>query len=298
MAKDQQTEALNYFQDHAREWSQKAKTLSQVKFNVIQARNSYALEVIKERSSTRSVLDVGCGTGDLVMEIARGGIPGIGLDFAQDMIDLAVKNAAEQAISGVEFICESVFEVELLAEFYDVIVANGFIEYISQDELVRFLKIAAAALSLGGSFVLGSRNRLFNLYSLNEYTRMELEGEDSAALLEEAVALATARSLDALTELTPARFQDPETEHTRTNIGVSTRYQYTPLQLKGMLAEVGLQVAEICPIHIHGVPPAFKNDHPEVHTSIANLLQSYGRGRLDLVPQASTFMIHARKGEA
>jgi hypothetical protein len=65
-----------------------------------------------------------------------------------------------------------------------------------------------------------------------------------------------------------------------------------------MVSEVGLETVEVCPVHIHGVPPTFKADQPKIHTSIANLLQSYSRHRLDLLPSASTFMVHARKGEA
>ena len=87
-------------------------------------------------------------------------------------------------------------------------------------------------------------------------------------------------------------------EHARTNIGVTTRFQYTPYQLIEMLVGLDLAVMEVCPVHIHGVPPSFKGDFPQVHTSIANLLQSYARHRLDLVPSASTFMIHARKEAA
>lgn len=298
MTTDQQAEALNYFKTHADDWGQKAKTLSQVKFNVIQARNHYALAVIKEREETQSVLDVGCGTGDLVCDIARQGIAATGVDFADDMIRLARQTATEQGLAKADFTCASIFDLDLIGDSYDAIVANGFIEYISQEELRRFVSLVAAALAPSGSLILGSRNRLFNLYSLNTYTRMELAGDDLASLVEEAVALSSAESLKSLPELTPAAWQEPEMEHARTNIGVTTRFQYTPYQLIEMLVGLDLAVMEVCPVHIHGVPPSFKGDFPQVHTSIANLLQSYARHRLDLVPSASTFMIHARKEAA
>jgi hypothetical protein len=64
-----------------------------------------------------------------------------------------------------------------------------------------------------------------------------------------------------------------------------------------MLKDVGLEVVEVFPVHVHGVLPTFKAAFPEVHTSIANLLQSYGRHRLEFVPFASTFMTHAIKGK-
>ena len=62
-----------------------------------------------------------------------------------------------------------------------------------------------------------------------------------------------------------------------------------------LLENVSLSTREIYPIHVHGVTPSFKSDVPQVHTAIANMLQAYARHRLDLVPTASTFMIHAQK---
>lgn len=298
MTTEQQSEALSYFKTHADDWQQKAKTLSQVKFNVIQARNHYALAVIKERERTKAVLDVGCGTGDLVCEIARQGITATGVDFAEDMIELAREAAKAQGLSQADFRCASIFEVEFLSNAYDVIVANGFIEYISQDELRRFAQLVSAALAPGGSLVLGSRNRLFNIYSLNAYTVMELETEHLPQLIQEAIALSAADGIDTLPKLDPAPWQAPETEHVQTNIAVATRFQYTPYQLKTLLEDVALSVCEIYPIHVHGVTPSFKSDVPQVHTAIANMLQAFARQRLDLVPTASTFMVHAQKAPA
>ncbi len=65
-----------------RGFSAKAITRDHLKFNVIQERNGFVLHVIENRSDTRSTLDVGCGTGDLVCDIARRGIAATGIDFA------------------------------------------------------------------------------------------------------------------------------------------------------------------------------------------------------------------------
>jgi 2-polyprenyl-3-methyl-5-hydroxy-6-metoxy-1,4-benzoquinol methylase len=297
MSTDQQSEALRYFSTHADDWQNKARNLSQVKFNVIQTRNRYVFEVAKERSDTRSVLDVGCGTGDLVCDLARSGINALGVDFAQDMIELASHRAQEERLAKVRFECCSIFDFDFSKGPFDLISANGFIEYISQTELDVFLSIVSGALTPGGSFVVGSRNRLFNLHSMNEFTRMELNGTDMEELMNEAIALSSGTTLEAFSEMKAAPLQKPDTKHTKTNINVTTRFQYTPLQVVKMLAEKGLKVVEIYPVHIHGVHPSFKEVHPEVHTSISNLLQAYARHCLELVPSSSTFMVHAQKGD-
>ena len=262
MRQDQQDEALEYFRAHAGEWREKARTLSKVKFNVIQTRNNYVLEVIGERPGTNSVLDVGCGTGDLVCTIAKGGIRATGVDFAKDMIEAAEKNAVDEHLTDAVFQCCSVFDFDFGDKQYDVISANGFIEYISQEEMKAFFDTVIDNLSPGGSFVVGSRNRLFNVFTLNAFTQMEIDASDIEALLLEAIALSTSGSLDRLPDIKPAPLQKPDTQHTITGIGVTTRFQYTPLQLVRLLEERGLKVVEICPIHIHGVPPIFNRFTP------------------------------------
>ena len=176
MTTKQQEEALLYFNDHADDWNRKALTTNQRKVNVIQQRNGFVLSVIENRTATKCTLDVGCGTGDLACDIARMGINSTGVDFAPEMIEIARAKAAEEQLRSASFHVSSIFDFDLSKPQYDVISANGFIEYISLDELERFLGLCSRALNVGGSLVLGSRNRLFNIFALNSYTLQELDG--------------------------------------------------------------------------------------------------------------------------
>jgi 2-polyprenyl-3-methyl-5-hydroxy-6-metoxy-1,4-benzoquinol methylase len=178
----QQTEALHYFREYAADWQRKALSTIQTKVNVIQQRNGYVLQVIQERAVTEAALDVGCGTGDLVCDIARQGIAATGVDFAAEMIDIAQSKAQPQALAKAQFYCASIFDFDLSERRYDVVSANGFIEYISLAELDQFLSLTYEALNPGGSLVVGSRNRLFNVFSLNHYTATEIDQEHIALL--------------------------------------------------------------------------------------------------------------------
>lgn len=291
----QQTEALHYFREYADDWHRKALSTIQTKVNVIQQRNGYVLQVIQERAVTGAALDVGCGTGDLVCDIARKGIEATGVDFAAEMIEIAQSKAQPQALAKARFYCASIFDFDLSERRYDVVSANGFIEYISLAELDQFLSLTYEALNPGGSLVVGSRNRLFNVFSLNHYTATEIDQEHIALLLREAIALARGPKLSELTHLETIPLQDVNIEHANTGIDVTTRYQFTPVQLMQMLQVKGFETRQIYPIHIHGVPPSFKQQHPQVHTSIANLLQTYADHHLPLVPYASSFMLHAQR---
>lgn len=295
MVTKQQEEAFVYFKKCALHWQNKALATDRAKVNVIRLRNGFVTDVIKEREVTDSTLDVGCGTGDLVCDIARMGIDATGVDFANEMIEIARAKAEKQKLRRASFYCCSIFDFDLTERRFDVVSANGFIEYISLDELEEFLCLAHQALNPGGSLVLGSRNRLFNLFSINSFTVEEINDGTADLLLKEAIALASGAGLEELAKLDIAPLQTPDAKHIRTGIDVSTRYQFTPAQLITMLRAKGFLIEQLYPIHIHAVPVAFKDRYPQIHTSISNLLQEYASENLSLIPYSSSFMLHAKR---
>ena len=93
-----------------------------------------------------NVIDIGCGGGHLVEEIALGvGINGksIGIDPSQDQLNTA--NARCKNLNNVELICCSANEIKLKDNFCDTITATQTLEYIqdidsSLEELRRISK--------------------------------------------------------------------------------------------------------------------------------------------------------------
>ena len=294
MTTKQQQETLEYFRKHAEDWRSKAVGGRNDKANVIEQRNEYILQVEDERPVTR-FLDVGCGTGELVCDTARRGIDATGVDYAPEMIDLASKKAQDEGITRAKFVCSSIFDFDMQREGYDLISANGFIEYISQQEMLAFFELVADTLAPGGSFVVGSRNRLFNVVSMNDFTLQEIAAGDIDLLLRETVKWTTAQEMLKVGSAECAPLQAPETEHAKTGIDVTTRFQYSPFQLINLLQDKGLRAVEVYPVHIHGATPAFCKANMELHASIANLLQGYARHNTQLLALASTFMLHVKK---
>ena len=295
MLTKQQEEALNYFKTHAEDWRSQINGLYRDRVNTLQQRSNYVLNITKEHDGINSCLDVGCGTGELVCEIARRGIDSIGLDFAQEMIDLANKKALDENLSKAKFICCSVFDFEIQNKNYDVISANGFIEYISHQEMNTFFDIVEKILYPGGHFVFSSRNRLFNLVSMNDFTLQEIESGNLEILLKEAIRWNIAKDIKDVIGVNCSELQPPNIKHSNTGIDVSTRYQYSPLQLINLLNEKGLETMDVYPVNIHCVTPSFCKSHPEIYVPFANMMESYARGNTQLITNASTFMIHARK---
>ena len=295
MKTKQQQEALEYFKKSADKWKEKTDGLDQHSVNIIRQRNEFVKKIVSENKPIGSFLDVGCGTGELVCQIAKLEIEATGVDYAQEMIDLALKKVYEESISNAKFVCSSIFDLKMEQNSFDCISANGFIEYISHREIEIFFDIIAKTLTSGGSFVVGSRNRLFNLISMNKFTLKELESDSFDLLVKEAVKWNTANEIEEVLNVHPAPIQASETEHENTGIDVTTRFQYTPLQLIKMLRSRDFNFVEVCPVHIHGVTPSFKEKNSGVHTSIANLLQTYARQSNHLLTHASTFMLHVKK---
>jgi 2-polyprenyl-3-methyl-5-hydroxy-6-metoxy-1,4-benzoquinol methylase len=295
MDSEQQSQALEYFRKVAADWRRKAETASFRAVNVIEQRNQYVLTVARERARLERTLDVGCGTGELVCALAGEGALAVGVDFAPEMIALCEEKKAKEGVARAEFVCASIFEYLPGPHRFDLISANGFIEYISRAALGRFLALVRDALAPGGSVVVGSRNRLFNAFSLNAYTVLEREIGALDALLDECLAIAGAEApadciavLEGLGRSLPA-----VAAHPTTGIDVATRHQYTPAELVQLFGQFGLKTLDLYPVHYHAAIPRFGRDHPEVHAATAALMQEFARGAHFLLPSASSFMVHA-----
>ena len=124
-----------------------------------------------------------------------------------------------------QFKCASLFEYEIMPGKFDVVSAQGFIEYISLDQLDEFLAFTQRALKPNGALALGSRNRLFNLHALNEFTELEAALGTIEKLVLESRVIQTAQSqLETIDKLRVAAYEYIQPiVHPITGIKVDTR---------------------------------------------------------------------------
>ena len=293
---DQQTQAEQYFRRAANDW--RAKASGERGGNVIQQRNDYVLEAAGNVPRLACALDIGCGTGELACALARRGAQTVGVDFAAEMIELSRKSADAEQITGIEFIHASIFDYDPGDTRFDLISANGFIEYISPDQLAQLLAQCSRQLGDDGVLVVGSRNRLFNAVSFNDFTRMEIEAGDLLDLMYEIMVISEQATrqdlLDALRKTVPCSITNVSS-HPRTGVEVATRHQYTPAQLVHLFARYGFETTDVRALHCHAAGPRFARDYPDKHQMLADYVQNYANDSHYLLPFASTFMIQAVK---
>jgi 2-polyprenyl-3-methyl-5-hydroxy-6-metoxy-1,4-benzoquinol methylase len=290
----QQLETLQFFDSIPLEWRARAAD-QRSKVNVIAQRNACVHRVHAEQPGIRNMLDVGCGTGELVFEMAAKNVEATGIDFAASMIQVCMERRNEILERRAHFRCCSIWEFGAEAECYDLISALGLIEYVTRQELSELLSTCRFALRSRGMLVLSSRNRLFNLVSLNDYTRLEMSLGTVGALLEEAVALGSSPDLLSALEAVPGDELAVHPRQPASWIGVGVRHQYTPATLARILQQSGFEVVAAYPVHYHAVPPSATAGLHGNYVEFSNRMFEAAPEDHRLLPSSSSFVVAARK---
>jgi SAM-dependent methyltransferase len=107
----------------------------------------------RERRIGRRVLDVGCGTGDNALYLARHGHDVLGIDSAPLAIERAqAKSRAERRGGGPRFAVHDALELGSLAESFDTVIDCGFFHTLSDRERAPFAAGLRQVLAEGGVY--------------------------------------------------------------------------------------------------------------------------------------------------
>jgi SAM-dependent methyltransferase len=98
----------------------------------------------------RLVLDAGCGTGRVAVELARRGVAVVGVDGDPDMID-----AARAKAPGLRWVVGDLAELALPDRFDVVLLAGNVVPYVTADRRAAAVAACARHLAPGGVLLAG-----------------------------------------------------------------------------------------------------------------------------------------------
>lgn len=121
--------------------------------------------------SPKSIVDLGCGSGNITIPLARQGCSVTGVDLSEDMLALAAQKAFEQGLN-ILFINGDMTEFTA-AEYADAAVcALDGVNYLTNDgDLERLFRRVAEYLNKGGIFIfdLNSEYKMKNILDENSF---------------------------------------------------------------------------------------------------------------------------------
>jgi SAM-dependent methyltransferase len=97
-----------------------------------------------------AVLDAGCGTGRVAIELARRGVDVVGVDVDPDMIEVARRKAP-----GLRWVVADLDGLALDARFDLVVLAGNVVPYVAADRRAAAVAGCAGHLVPGGRLVAG-----------------------------------------------------------------------------------------------------------------------------------------------
>lgn len=141
-------------------------------------------ELFAEHPPEGPVLDVGCGSGDLAIALAAGGVEVLGVDF----VDAAIAHARAKAaalppeVAGrLELRVADALRPSLLGRRFGSVVDSGFLHLFDPAECDRFAGELASALLPGGRYYLLAFAVEFDIpHSPRAITEAELRARFSA----------------------------------------------------------------------------------------------------------------------
>ncbi len=284
----QQKQTKTFFEKDAINWQKKSDKKKNKLLNTIQERNFYVVDKIKELN-INSLIDVGCGTGDLSYDASNYVKKSVGIDFSNNMIKLAKKKFKKV---NLEYYKKNFFELNDNEKF-DCLSANGFIEYLSLKDIVKFLKVSKKIVKKNKYIIFGTRNRLFNLFSLNKFSENELKRNSFKKFYEESIALTQIQFKD-FAKLKKNKFDEVLFKQPKTTVNVDRRHQFSPLQLIDVLNQNKWEPIDIYPIHYHPTVPNKYNKSTEGKIFSNFVYLSKDKNKMPFIPYSSSFMIMAK----
>ena len=129
------------------------------------------------KSRPELVLDLGCGTGKMTLELARRGYDMTGIDYSPEMLDIA-RGEAEKSGQDVLWLCQDMREFELYGTVDAAVCCLDCINHLEDEvDLEKCFNLVHNYLIPDGIFIfdINGKYKFENIYADNTYA-MEEDG--------------------------------------------------------------------------------------------------------------------------
>ena len=200
----------------------------------------YVIELLRKYGvSDGLVLELGCGTGSMTELLAKAGYDMIGVDIAEDMLELAVEKREKSGLD-ILYLLQDMREFELYGTVRAVVSVCDSMNYITEEEdLLQVFRLVNNYLDPGGMF-------LFDLNTLYKYET--LLGDSTIAENREECSFIWENYYDSeeqINEYDLTLFIEEEDGLYRKYEEVHYQRAYELDRIKALIAEAGLELVAV-----------------------------------------------------
>ena len=268
-----------------------------LKFPSNKVRLETALKEIDKLKIRGRILDIGCGSGHLVIELLKRNYKVLGIDIAEKMVELSKENLLKV---GFKSDPDKIFKALDLAELpkshrnssFDAVIALGVLEYLENDR--ELFGVLGKILKKGGYVLVDCRNKFFNLFSLNKYTsELSANGELPALIRKfgevgayspfnsKKLPLIQKNVSKKIFEFLSSNWKNKKWLEAKPPVWSSypqkmVRRQHIPQELEERAKKFGFELKHVVYWHAHPYPPALEKKFPAFYNKISFLMGPLG----------------------
>ncbi len=238
--------------------------------------------------SPKSVLDVGCGSGQPLLEVLEAGFNAQGLEFSPEMVSHAKKRLEEAGQDPQRVIHGNMEKTsEHVQSLYDCVTAMGSVYYAR--DFAQTMKEVSSVVKENGDFIFSLRNKLFSLFSMNQYT-IDFLINDMLPFKELSSECQKEVSQHLMDKCLTGELREKFKTVDACNIH---SIFHNPLTIGQEIKAYGLELVDLYYYHYHALPPVFEHSFTQEFREQSAKLEKAQDWRGMFL--CSTFIVHARK---
>ena len=132
--------------------------------NFVHVRNTYKKNLLKNVFSIYSpkkgekIADLGCGWGNVSLELQGRGFDVTSLDYSYKSIDICKKTATKLGLDPSKFFCRDATDTRFCGASFDLVYCVDFVEHIYSSVYDNLLREVCRILKAGGKFIIYTPN--------------------------------------------------------------------------------------------------------------------------------------------